>query len=103
SGRTRLVIGGRGEKRTLRVVAEFADEGNAARVTAAYSPAKNQLLVEHCKAVGRNPDDIRRSLMIPLAIGRDNTEIARRVAKARAIFPALPDGEAGGGAAGFPP
>ena len=101
SGRTRLVIGGRGEKRTLRVVAEFADEWNVTRVSAADYPAKREVLATHCKAVGRNPDTIRRSLMIPLAIGRDTAEIARRVANARAIFPALPDGEAAWRAAGF--
>ena len=33
--------------------------------------------------------------MIPLAIGRDAAEVARRVANARAIFPALPDGAGG--------
>ena len=101
SGRTRLVIGGRGEKRTLRVVAEFADEWNVTRVGAADYPAKYRVLADHCEAVGRDPEGIRRSLMIPLAIGRDNAEIARRVANARAVFPALPDGEAAWRAAGF--
>jgi hypothetical protein len=39
--------------------------------------------------------------MIPLAIGHDTAEVARRVANARAVFPALPDSEAGWRAAGF--
>jgi F420-dependent oxidoreductase-like protein len=100
-GRTRLLIGGRGEKRTLRIVAEFADEWNVTRVDAAGYPAKREVLAGHCKAVGRNPESIRRSLMIPLAIGRDTAEVARRVAAARAVFPALPDGEAAWRAVGF--
>jgi F420-dependent oxidoreductase-like protein len=100
-GRTRLVIGGRGEKRTLRIVAEFADEWNVTRVDVAGYPAKREVLAGHCKGVGRNPDAIRRSLMIPLAIGRDTAEVARRVTAARAVFPALPDGEAAWRAAGF--
>jgi F420-dependent oxidoreductase-like protein len=100
-GRLRLVIGGRGEKRTLRVVAEHADEWNVTRVDVGAYPAKYAVLAAHCKAVGRDPESIRRSLMVPLAIGRDTAEVARRVAGARATFPALPDGEAAWRAAGF--
>jgi alkanesulfonate monooxygenase SsuD/methylene tetrahydromethanopterin reductase-like flavin-dependent oxidoreductase (luciferase family) len=100
-GRTRLVIGGRGERRTLAVVAQFADEWNVTRVDVAAYPAKRAVLESHCQAVGRNASEIRRSLMIPLAIGRDTAEIARRIANARAVFPALPDGEAAWRAAGF--
>jgi F420-dependent oxidoreductase-like protein len=101
AGRTRLVIGGRGERRTLAIVAEFADEWNVTRVDVAAYPAKRAVLESHCSAVGRDAQQIRRSLMIPLAIGRDTAEIARRIANARAVFPALPDGEAAWRAAGF--
>jgi F420-dependent oxidoreductase-like protein len=100
-GRLRIVIGGRGEKRTLRMVAEFADEWNVTRLDVEGYRAKRQVLAEHCRAVKRDPETIARSLMIPLAIGRDAAEVARRVANARAIFPALPDGEAAWRAAGF--
>lgn len=100
-GHTRLVIGGRGERRTLAIVAQFADEWNVTRVDVAAYPAKRAVLESHCQAVGRNAQEIRRSLMIPLAIGRDTAEIARRIANARAVFPALPDGEAAWRAAGF--
>jgi alkanesulfonate monooxygenase SsuD/methylene tetrahydromethanopterin reductase-like flavin-dependent oxidoreductase (luciferase family) len=100
-GRLRIVIGGRGEKRTLRIVAEVADEWNVTRLDVEGYRAKRQVLAEHCKAVKRAPETIARSLMIPLAIGRDAAEVARRAANARAIFPALPDGEAAWRAAGF--
>jgi F420-dependent oxidoreductase-like protein len=100
-GRLRVVIGGRGEKRTLRMVAEFADEWNVTRLDVDGYRAKRQVLAEHCRAVKRDPETIARSLMIPLAIGRDAAEVARRVANARAIFPALPDGEAAWRSAGF--
>jgi F420-dependent oxidoreductase-like protein len=100
-GRLRVVIGGRGEKRTLRMVAEFADEWNVTRLDVEGYRAKRQVLAEHCRAVKRDPETIARSLMIPLAIGRDAAEVARRVANARAIFPALPDGAAAWRTAGF--
>ena len=100
-GRLRLVVGGRGEKRTLRIVAEFADEWNMTRVDIRGFEQKLEVLGHHCADVGRDPDTIRRSLMIPMAIGRDRAEVARRIAAARAIFPGLPADEEGWRAASF--
>jgi alkanesulfonate monooxygenase SsuD/methylene tetrahydromethanopterin reductase-like flavin-dependent oxidoreductase (luciferase family) len=100
-GRLRLVVGGRGEKRTLRIVAEFADEWNATRIDVAGFRAKRAVLAAHCAAFSRDPETIGRSLMIPVAIGRDAAEVARRIAAARASFPSLPPDEAAWRAAGF--
>src|SRR5262245_5594607 len=100
-GRLRLVVGGRGEKRTLRIVAEFADEWNATRIDVAAFRAKRAVLAAHCAAFPRDPETIDRSLMIPFAIGRDAAEVARRIAAARASFPSLPPDEAAWRAAGF--
>jgi alkanesulfonate monooxygenase SsuD/methylene tetrahydromethanopterin reductase-like flavin-dependent oxidoreductase (luciferase family) len=55
---------------------------------------KRKVLEQHCAAVGRDPATIRRSLMVPMAIGSDRADAARRIAAARAVFPALPEGEA---------
>lgn len=92
-GRLRLVVGGRGEKRTLRIAAEFADEWNATRVDPDEFRRKQEVLAAHCGTLRRDPSSITRSLMVPLAIGRDSVDVARRIAAARAIFPALPDAE----------
>jgi alkanesulfonate monooxygenase SsuD/methylene tetrahydromethanopterin reductase-like flavin-dependent oxidoreductase (luciferase family) len=100
-GRLRLVVGGRGEKRTLRIVAEFADEWNMTRVDIPGFEQKLEVLGRHCADVGRDPNTIRRSLMIPMVIGRDRAEVARRIAAARAIFPNLPADEDGWRAASF--
>lgn len=100
-GRLRLVVGGRGEKRTLRIAAEFADEWNATRIDVPTFRAKREVLAAHCAAVGRDPETIGRSLMIPLALGRDAADVARRIAAARASFPSLPSDEAAWRAAGF--
>jgi F420-dependent oxidoreductase-like protein len=100
-GRLRLVVGGRGEKRTLRIVAEFADEWNATRVDIAGFRHKREVLAGHCRALGRDPETITRSLMVPLAIGRGPAEVAQRIAAARAIFPVMPPDEAAWRAASF--
>ena len=100
-GRLRLVVGGRGERRTLRIAAEFADEWNVTRLDPPGFRAKLEVLARHCADVRRDPETIRRSLMIPLAIGRDSRDVARRIAAARAKFPSLPADEAGWRAASF--
>ena len=100
-GRLRLVVGGRGEKRTLRIAAEFADEWNATRLDVDGFRQKREVLARHCEAVRRDPETIRRSLMVPLAIGQDAADVARRIAEARAAFPSLPEDEAGWRAASF--
>ena len=55
-----VMIGGGGEKKTLRYTAEFADIwhgfGNAETIA-----HKNRVLDEHCRTVGRDPSEIERS------------------------------------------
>ncbi|MBI4010920.1 MAG: TIGR03560 family F420-dependent LLM class oxidoreductase [Candidatus Rokubacteria bacterium] len=96
-----LVIGGRGERRTLRIVAEHADEWNVTRLTPDEYPAKLAVLEGHCRAVGRDPAEIRRSLMVPLAVGRTPAEVHARREKIHAIMPRLPKDAAEWRAAGF--
>ncbi len=100
-GRLRLVVGGRGEKRLLRIVAEFADEWNVTRVDVDGFRHRRHVLAEHCRLFQRDPETIARSLMVPLAIGRDRAQVALRIATARAIFPSLPEDEAAWRAASF--
>ena len=96
-----LIIGGKGERRTLRIVAEHADEWNIdARHVDDYA-AKRAVLATHCRAVGRDPATIRHSLMIPVITGRTPAEVTARLARARAIFPRVPEDAAGWRAAGF--
>ena len=96
-----LIIGGRGERRTLRIVAEYADEWNTTRLTFEEFVAKRRVLEEHCWAVGRDPETIRNSLMVPIIVGRTPADVATRLARARALFPRIPEDEAGWRAAAF--
>ena len=63
-GRLPILIGGGGEKVTLRLVAQHADMwhgfGDAERFR-----HKNGVLEEHCAAVGRDPAEIERTWAVP--------------------------------------
>jgi F420-dependent oxidoreductase-like protein len=61
-----FVLGGGGEKLTLRIVAEHADVWNFAGGTAEEFTRKVGILREHCAAVGRNPDEITLSMQLRL-------------------------------------
>jgi F420-dependent oxidoreductase-like protein len=58
-----LLIGGGGERRTLRVVARHADEWNG-EVGPAGMRRKLAVLREHCRAVGRDPGEIAVSVLL---------------------------------------
>lgn len=61
-----LVIGGGGEKRTLKLVARFADHWNLPFATPAQFQQKRNILLEHCDAVSRNINEIECSVQIAL-------------------------------------
>lgn len=61
-----FVIGGSGEKLTLRMVAKYADIWNAVSGTPEEFTHKSKILDEHCAAIGRNPAEIVRSVQIPI-------------------------------------
>jgi alkanesulfonate monooxygenase len=82
-------------------VAEHADEWNVTRVTREEYAARCRVLEAHCRAVGRDPATIRRSLMVPVVTGLTAAEVDGRRARARAVFPRLPEDAAGWRAAGF--
>jgi F420-dependent oxidoreductase-like protein len=56
-----IVIGGSGEKLTLKVVAKHADIWNYTGADVEEFKHKMNVLDEHCTAIGRNPADIVRS------------------------------------------
>lgn len=56
-----MMIGGGGEKKTLRIVAEYADIWNVFGMPETVA-RKDQILREHCAAVGRDPEAIERSM-----------------------------------------
>lgn len=59
-----LLIGGSGERRTLRIVARDADIWNGEGDPVTYAH-KNAVLDAHCATIGRDPATIRRTVGIP--------------------------------------
>ena len=60
-------VGGGGEKRTLRIVAQWADGWNVPFVDPATFTHKRQVLLRHCDEVGRDPAEIRTAVNVGLA------------------------------------
>jgi F420-dependent oxidoreductase-like protein len=63
-----LLIGGRGEKVTLRIAAQWADEWNAWG-TPDVLAQKGAVLDRHCEAIGRDPAEIARSAQVIVDLG----------------------------------
>ncbi|MGZ8474633.1 MAG: LLM class flavin-dependent oxidoreductase [Candidatus Limnocylindria bacterium] len=72
-----IMIGGSGEKKTLRTVAKYADMWNAMGSVEKLKH-KDSVLLEHCEAVGRDPSEIERTAGCKPII-RDTEAEARRV------------------------
>ncbi|MGI8998524.1 MAG: LLM class flavin-dependent oxidoreductase [Candidatus Limnocylindria bacterium] len=76
-----IMIGGSGEKKTLRTVAKYADQWNAMGSVEKLRH-KDGVLREHCEAVGRDPAGIERTVGCKPIIRNTEAE-ARRVWEAQ--------------------
>jgi alkanesulfonate monooxygenase SsuD/methylene tetrahydromethanopterin reductase-like flavin-dependent oxidoreductase (luciferase family) len=65
------MIGGGGERRTLRLVARYGDATNVFGGPTAIAH-KYEVLRRHCLDVGRDYDEIERSTLQPLRFGRES-------------------------------
>ncbi len=65
-----LLLGGSGERRTLRIVARDADIWNGEGDPATYA-RKNAVLDGHCAEIGRDRTEIRRTVGVPPICIRD--------------------------------
>lgn len=64
-------IGGSGRRRTLRIVARYADVWNWTGADLDDFSDASATLDEHCAAIGRDPRQIRRSVQLRLPDGED--------------------------------
>jgi F420-dependent oxidoreductase-like protein len=83
-----LLIGGGGEKRTLRMVARYATQWNIAAMGGIERyREKARVLLAHCDALGRDPATIERSIMSSCITGATRAEVDRRVEAALERMP----------------
>ncbi len=79
-----ILIGGGGEKRTLRTVAKYADATNVSG-TPEEIRHKYDVLEGHCKEVGRDFNEIRRTIQVPLFLN-DDPAFQQRVVQGMMAF-----------------
>lgn len=76
NGRLPLLVGGRGERRTMRIAARFADEWNSWATTEVFRH-KSAVLDRHCESIGRDPATIARSTQALLYLSTDESWLKR--------------------------
>ncbi len=82
-GRIPILIGGSGERRTLRLVAKYAD---ACNIFGDLDTVRHKLdvLEGHCADVGRDPAEITKTKLASLVVGRTAEEARARAEAASA-------------------
>jgi F420-dependent oxidoreductase-like protein len=81
SPRPPILIGGGGERKTLRLVAQYGDACNLFGTTPAEVEHKLDVLRRHCEAVGRDEADIRKTMLYQGAL--DGGDVAGFVEEMR--------------------
>ena len=76
-----ILVGGGGERKTLRIVAQWADACNLGG-SVENVKRKDEILRRHCDEVGRDESEIERTLGAGTPVIRDDPAEAKRVANA---------------------
>jgi F420-dependent oxidoreductase-like protein len=94
----RILVGGSGEQKTLRLVARYADACNLFALEASVVAHKLEVLTRHCEAESRDPDSVERTILAmsdPLndvdAFVRSMEEYARLGVSLVEVMPLVPD------------
>ena len=82
-GGPKILIGGGGEKRTLRILAKYGDIGHWFGGPLDDLKRKKEVFEQHCAEVGRNPSDVLLTLGVGIVLTQTDQQ-------AKAIMEALP-------------
>jgi F420-dependent oxidoreductase-like protein len=88
-GGPQIMVGGNGPKRTLPLVARYADVWNGVFLSPDDFRQRSTALDELLRAAGRQPSDVRRTLMTGIFFGRDLAALDRQLESERQFRPEL--------------
>lgn len=74
-----ILIGGAGEKKTLRLVARYADACNIAVYDPAQAAHKLEVLREHCATEGRDYGEIEKTAQTRFDLGENGENVQRTI------------------------
>jgi F420-dependent oxidoreductase-like protein len=69
TGGPRIMVGGGGEQRTLRIAAKHADMTHWFPLGLEVLRHKNEVLEGYCEAIGRDPATVERTMATPVLVG----------------------------------
>ncbi len=72
-----LLVGGQGEKRTMRIAAKYADEWNCWGTPESIGQ-KNAVLDSRCEEIGRDPKSLSRSTVALVFLNEDQAWLANK-------------------------
>ena len=83
-----ILVGGTGERRTLRTLARYGDIMNlvgwaGGPMTKEYFQHKVGVLNRHCEAAGRDPGEIKHTVLMPTMVTDDKAAAAHFMANRR--------------------
>ncbi|MCA9876910.1 MAG: TIGR03560 family F420-dependent LLM class oxidoreductase [Thermomicrobiales bacterium] len=79
TNRIPIVIGGNGPRRTVPLAARFADEWNGVYVSHETFKERNALLDKLLAEQGRQPEEVKRTVMTRVIFGKDEAELNERL------------------------
>ncbi len=80
-----ILIGGSGEKKTLRLVAQYADSCNIFAGDPAAAAHKLNVLRQHCADVGRDYDEIEKTAQIRYNLGANGENVQQMIEELHAL------------------
>jgi alkanesulfonate monooxygenase SsuD/methylene tetrahydromethanopterin reductase-like flavin-dependent oxidoreductase (luciferase family) len=74
AGGPRIVVGGGGEKRTLKIAAKHADLTHWFPLGVETLRRKTEVLARYCEAIGRDPSTVERTMGAPVVVAATEAE-----------------------------